>query len=102
MAKANIGTTETTIVSDDAVSGCDVGSIHINNSTTDSIIAYLSIVSGAETMSGENSILWNTPVESGGYVSICQPLFLASGEKIVASGSATGLNARISYLRYNV
>ncbi len=92
-AQAQIGTTATNIF--------DVGSIHINNVNPDTKQFYLSIVPTGQTMTSGNSIIWNASIGGSGFISICQPMFLASGDKLQASGSSIGLNLYSSYVKYN-
>lgn len=81
--------------------GVDLGSIRVANVSNGVINYYCSIVPSGGSMSSGNAVAWNVPIGASGLLSICEPMFLASGDSLMASGSAAGLTQYTSYIRYS-
>lgn len=101
-AQSLIETTATNILDVINTSGVDLGSLHIANLRTDADIQLsVSIVPTGATAGSGNAILWNTMIGATGFLSLCQPMFMTSGDKLQMSGSAPGLISYVSYLKLN-
>jgi hypothetical protein len=64
------------------------------------IQAYISLVPTGGSMGTGNAWLWNIQIGASGALSITEPQFFGQGDRFQASGSAVGLVAHTSFLRY--
>lgn len=98
----SLATTATNILPVLNTSGVDISNLHFCNTHDNAVIrAYVSIVPTGSSMTSGNAILWNLAIGPSGALALSQPMFLASGDTLVASGSAAGLNLSTSYLQLN-
>lgn len=95
-----LNTTQTSILPVVNTSGVDLGNISFVNFTNTQQQAFISVVPTGQTMGTGNGILWNIGLGSGGFLSISEPRFLASGDTLMGSGTP-GIGIYTSYLKLN-
>lgn len=101
-AQAQLNTTATNLFDVVNTSGVTLGNLHFANvDPSNQVQLFVSIVPTGSTMGSGNGILWNVGLGASGAFSVSQPMFMASGDKLQASGSSAGLNAYITYLKLN-